>query len=75
MGYKNLSMVILISMLVVTAYGIGGGGTFSTCIKDCMPICMSLRNAKTLACNQGCALGCQQLQGKGNLHGATDAGP
>lgn len=37
----------------------------SLCIEGCMPICLRLDGASNASCEKGCALGCEQLKGKG----------
>lgn len=78
MAYKSVAMVVvtLISATLMTASagagagaGAGEGGgqkaRFVTCIRDCMPLCMQIKDVSKAACDKACELGCKQLQGKG----------
>ncbi|PQP93779.1 lysine--tRNA ligase chloroplastic/mitochondrial isoform X2 [Prunus yedoensis var. nudiflora] len=61
-------VVTLISATLMTASAGEGGGQkarFVTCIRDCMPLCMQLKDVTKAACDKACELGCKQLQGKG----------
>ncbi|KAI5321050.1 hypothetical protein L3X38_030120 [Prunus dulcis] len=77
MAYKSVAMVVvtLISAMLMTASAGGGGAgagegggqkaRFVTCIRDCMPLCMQIKDVTEAACDKACELGCKQLQGKG----------
>lgn len=79
MAYKSLRgvMIILVllymTLLVVVAADAGeeskvqGGMSLLSCMEQCMPICMKIKYAETLPCQQACAPGCKQLQGKGSV--------
>lgn len=58
-------ILALIMILVVEATCVSGEWTPEICIHDCMPFCMKVDGATASACKHGCALGCEQLRGRG----------
>ncbi|PKI32018.1 hypothetical protein CRG98_047581 [Punica granatum] len=70
MDCQKFLVIILVMALLAPSTMISGCAatkkwSFDLCLKECMPICIQIRNAKMEACNKGCNLGCQQLEGKG----------
>lgn len=61
---------IIIIMLIISTHMVrgaakGGRWSFIKCHIDCMPMCMTLKNAKLSECRIACKGGCEQLQGRG----------
>lgn len=80
MAYKSYCMVMILVLLymplVVAVEAAdanssiqGGKVSFSTCMQQCMSICLKIKNANDSLCQEACAPGCKQLQGKGSIYG------
>ncbi|KAL7224368.1 hypothetical protein ACSBR1_025763 [Camellia fascicularis] len=67
---KSIAMLLLLiyNMLVLTESIV----PISKCLDACMPICMELQGSTDIDCDEGCKLGCEQIQGRGKVIGIDD---
>lgn len=62
---RRVTFALILILVSEATHVVGGEWKPADCIQGCMPFCMKVQGATELACNSGCALGCEQLQGKG----------